>query len=416
MSTLTTDDRRAYQANVWKSYLFGFLHSFQLWWPIWVIYLTDYRHFSLTQVSGLEALFWVVIVLSEVPTGAIADRFGRKLSLMLAAACTTTAVLVFGVAADYWVVLVSYVAWGFGLTFQSGADAAIVYESLKAVGREHEYQRVAGLGWGIWSFGVLAGLLLGAPLAAATNLAVPILVSAAIAFAGLLVAATFKEPDLPEEEERLEYRRLIGESARTAWRSPAVRSMLILSAVLMAAPITAGVFAQPFLSQHDVPVSLFGVVQAPARVAGLLGAIVAYRICAAFGFRPTLVGSFLLLAGSYVLLGGWDSVYAFAGIAVVTLILSVLMPLVADYLNQRIPNNQRATILSFRQLMTSIGIAALQPGLGVIADQVSLRAVFWTSAAFVAVLVPPALFFWLRADLSEEEAIAAKEVEAVVVS
>src|SRR3989337_1343994 len=111
MSTLTTADRRAYQANGWKSYLFGFLHSFQLWWPIWVIYLTDYRHFSLTQVSGLEALFWVVIVLS--------------------AAGTTTAVLVFGVAADYWVVLVSYVAWGFGLTFQSGADAAIVYESLK---------------------------------------------------------------------------------------------------------------------------------------------------------------------------------------------------------------------------------------------------------------------------------------------
>ena len=63
MTTLSERDRRAYEANIWKTYVFQFLFSFQLWWPIWVLYLTDYRRFSLTQVSGLEALFWMVIVL-----------------------------------------------------------------------------------------------------------------------------------------------------------------------------------------------------------------------------------------------------------------------------------------------------------------------------------------------------------------
>jgi predicted MFS family arabinose efflux permease len=401
MTGLSVADQRAYEANIWKAYLLQFLHSFQLGWPIWVIYLTDFRGFSLTQVSGLEALFWVVIILGEVPTGAVADRFGRKTSLILGAGWTTAAVLVFGLADSYLVVLVSYVAWGLGLTFQSGADSALVFESLKAVGRERDYPRVAGMGWGVFSLGALAGMLAGAPLAAATNLAFPVLISAAIAFLALLVALTLREPDLPEGEARLGYRHLVRESARTAWRAPSVRSMLLLSALIIAATNAAGIFAQPFLNQHDVPVHLFGVAQAPMRVAGIVGAVAAYRIVSITGTRPAFILAPLIMAGSYVVLGGWMSVFAFGALVPILFINSMVLPLSADYLNRRIPNNQRATILSFRQLLSSVAIAALQPSLGVIADQVSLEAVFWTAAAFIGVTTPLAVVWWLTADTRE---------------
>jgi len=412
MTGLSEHDRRAYEANIWKTYAFQLLQSFQLWWPIWVLYLTDFRGFSLTQVSGLEALFWVVIVLSEVPTGAVADRFGRKTSLMLGAACTTVAVLVFGVASNYWIVLASYVAWAFGLTFQSGADAALTFESLRAVGRERDYSRVAGIGMGIFSFGMLAGLLAGAPLAAATNLALPILLSAGIAFLALLVAATYREPPRVEGEERLSYRALVIESGRTAWRQPPVRAMLILSGLLIASANAAFIFTQPFLDQHDVAVELFGLAQAPMRVVGILGAVMAYRIVAVFGLRATLIAAPLITAVSYALLGGWNSVYAFGATTTIVLTTNVLMPVVNDYLNRRIPNNLRATILSFRQLLVSIAIVSFQPWLGVIADQVSLEAVFIASAAFVAVTVPGALFYWLVVDARERDMKAAALVEA----
>lgn len=420
MRTPSDQDRRAlrgpqdkaYEANIWKSYAFQFLHSFQLWWPIWVIYLTDFRGFSLTQVSGLEALFWVVIVFSEVPTGAVADRFGRKLSLMLGAACTTAAVLVFGLATSYWIVLVSYVAWGVGLTFQSGADSALVFDSLKAVGRERDYQQVAGVGWGIFSLGTLAGMLGGAPLAAVTNLSVPILISAGIAFLTLIVAATFEEPPLPHGEVRLTYRRLLVESGRTAWRLPAVRSMLVLAALLIAATNAAGVFGQPFLNEHDVDVGMFGIAQTPTRMAGMIGALVAYRVTAAFGLRATMIGVAVLTGGSYALLGGWDSVFAFGATAAIIFTHNLMLPAASDYLNRRIPSSQRATILSMRQLLTSLTIAVFLPGLGAIADEVSLRAVFWASAAFVGATVPIALALWLRADVAEEETIVSPEAAA----
>jgi MFS family permease len=73
----------------------------------------------------LDTPFFLLIVLAEVPTGAIADRFGRRVSLMLGSALFAVAVFIFGIADNYAVILLSYTAWGLGLTFQSGADTAI---------------------------------------------------------------------------------------------------------------------------------------------------------------------------------------------------------------------------------------------------------------------------------------------------
>jgi MFS family permease len=397
MPVLTDHERRAYEANIWKSYLFQFLLAFQLWWPIWVVYLTDYRGFSLTQVSVLEALFWVVIVIAEVPTGAVADRFGRKTSLVLSAVAFTGAVLVFGLAGNYWLVLVSYVLWGFQLSLQSGADSALVFESLKALGREREYQRVAGMGWGVFSAGALMGLLLGAPLAGWTDLRTPVLVSAATTGLALLVSLSFTEPPRPSGQQRIPYMQLFRAGAATAWRTPSVRLMIPLAALLLAAMNPAIVFGQPFLGRHDVSIEFFGLAQAPTRALAIVGALMAYRISGALGYRGTLGLAPLVVAGAYGLLAGWDSVYAFSGIAIVTMSNSILVPITGDYLNQRIPNNQRATILSMRQLCSSVLVASLQPSLGVIADEVGLAWVFWTSAAFSLAAIP-IFFWWLRVD------------------
>jgi predicted MFS family arabinose efflux permease len=404
-------ERRAYERNIWKSYAFQFLYSFQLWWPIWVIYLTDYRGFSLTQVGSLEAVFWVVIIFSQLPTGLIADSFGRKTSLMLAGVFTTAAILVFGIAANYWIVLVSYVVWGVGLTFASGADSALVFDSLKALGRENEYQRVAGVQWGMFSLGTMAGMLAGAPLAAVTNLSFPVVISAVTCAMTIVVAFSLVEPPI-HEGARPSYRELIVESGRTIWRSPAVRSMLVLAALLMASLNATIVFSQPFLDQHDVPVRLFGVAQTPMRVAAIAGSLVAYRLTARLGMRWTLTAATLLSISSYAVLGGWNSVYAFGATTTILLANGAIVPATTDYLNQRIPSSQRATILSARQFVNSIVIAAGLPALGVVADRFSLQAVFWCSAIFLAIAAPPALVFWLRADASSEaRALAAAEPE-----
>ena len=66
------------QANVRKYYLYNFFLNFQLWWPIWIIYLKEDRGLSQAQVTLIDIPFWLSIVLLQIPAAALADRWGRR--------------------------------------------------------------------------------------------------------------------------------------------------------------------------------------------------------------------------------------------------------------------------------------------------------------------------------------------------
>src|SRR3990172_8491287 len=143
----------AYEANLRKAYAYQFFMNFQLWWPIWVVYLQDKRGLSLTQITALDSVFWLIIVVAQVPAGAVADRWGRKSALILASLFLSAGILVFGLADSYLLILVSYAGWGLGLAFQYGGDSAFLFDSLKALGRPEEFQKVFGRYWGVASAG-----------------------------------------------------------------------------------------------------------------------------------------------------------------------------------------------------------------------------------------------------------------------
>lgn len=414
------------EANLNKAYLYQFFMNFQLWWPIWVVYLTDMRGLSLTQITALDSVFWLVIVVAQVPAGAVADRWGRKSALILASLFLSAGILVFGVADSYLLILISYAGWGLGLAFQYGGDSAFLFDTLKALGRPGDFQKVYGRYWGVASAGVIGGLLLGAPVAAATDLSLPIIISAGIALLATGVAISFREPSLspfgPAATDPvarpadtlgpapgLSFGDLIKESFRLAYRQPRVRYALIYGAVLGVAAFVPIIFIQPFLRAHDVGVGNLGLYQVPMRVLAIMGALAAYRVSAALGERQTLVVMPVLLTAGYAVLGSWDASYAYVAFPVVSLVAMMANPVVADYLNRRIPSEKRATILSIRQLLFSLLLVPIAPALGFMADEVSLMGAFWASALLVAVPMPFIFAVWWRAEAREPLPAAAAE-------
>src|SRR5262245_46514321 len=132
---------RAYRANIPRFYLYRLADGFQLWVPIWVVYLQQQRGLSLAQVTLLDGPFWVAMVLAEVPTGAIADHWGRKQSLLLGALSYTVAIFIFGISTTFWLLLGSYLVWAVAMTLQSGADTAFLYDTLAELGRDREFRK-----------------------------------------------------------------------------------------------------------------------------------------------------------------------------------------------------------------------------------------------------------------------------------
>jgi len=384
-----------YQANIWKFYLFQFLLNFQLWWPIWVIYLTEERGLSLGQVTLIDVPFWGSIIALQIPAAAIADRWGRRPTLLAGALFFSIAVTVFGLATSFELILVSYLIWGIGFALLGGTESAFLYDTLKALGREDEYPRVYGRAWGLVFAAAMAGTLLGAPVAKATDLSFPIVVSGGIAFLAVLAAASFTEPTLEGgRAHHLSYGQIIGESVDILRRRPAVRYSVLFYGLITIGSIGPIFFFQPFLRQHDIGLGEVGLWQTPTRIAGIIGAVAAYRIIAVLGERRTFYLMPAVIFASYALLAVWDSVYAQVAFPVMSLVVALSQPTVTDYLNRRVPTDQRATVVSLTNLARSAVLVPSAPLLGQLADRASLKATYWAGGALVAALSLPLLALW----------------------
>jgi MFS family permease len=286
----TREERRAFESNVWKSCAYTFLMDLSLSAPIWVLYLRDARGFSLTQITLLEVPLFLLIVFAEIPTGAVADRFGRRVSLMLASGILALAMFIYGVATSYPVILISNLAWGLAFTFRSGADVALLYDSLKEAGREGDFQRINGRFCALRSAAMLAGLLLGAPIAAATGFTVAITLGAVLHACALLVALRMHEPMPASERAREPYVRTLVSGVRDAWRKPALRWIFLYSGVVgtgAAGPLL--LLQQPWLAEHGVGTARLGLWQAPVHAAGILSALAAGWILWRLGERGTFL-------------------------------------------------------------------------------------------------------------------------------
>ena len=104
----------------------------RLWFhtPIWVLFFLS-KGFTLLDFAFINMFFWWSILLSEIPTGYIADYFGRKTSLVLSYIIQSIGVAIFVIAVDPFFLIISEVVWGIGITLSSGAETAWLYDEIQ---------------------------------------------------------------------------------------------------------------------------------------------------------------------------------------------------------------------------------------------------------------------------------------------
>jgi len=385
--------RRDLEANIRTFYIYRFLSNLQLWLPIWVLYLQQERHLTLGQVTALDAPFWLVVVVAEVPTGAFADRYGRRTSLVVGSVVLAAAYTVFGLADSYPLLLASYGLWAIGMTFGNGADMALLYDNLAALGHEDDYARVAGRAYGLLSVAAVVALLVGATLADATRLDVPVLASAAITLVCAGVALRLKEPP-HRRDARPGIWRTARAGAAEAWREPHLRYMLAFSAALTAVAMVPILLVQPYLAHYGAPVGSFGLLQAPARLGAIAAALYAYRLSNRIGERRFILALPLWIGACFLVLAAWDNAFAFVVFPMLALGLSAANPVLSDYLNRHTLAARRATVLSIGQLFGSLLMIGLEPALGAIGQAAGLQAAFLASLGFVAAITAATVVPW----------------------
>ena len=336
--------------------------------------------------------------LAEVPTGAVADRWGRRVSLLLGAVTTTIAMFAFGLADTLPLILGSYMLWATAFTFTSGADAALLYDTLRPLRRERDFERIAGRGAALSAAGVLAATLAGGPVAGAVGMQATIFLSAGTMALLAATAALFHEP--PHHvtgAAPVSYLRGIREAGRTIRQRPAVLALMPLGGVLTTCPMVMIILIQPFLLSHDFTVGWeFSLLQVPMWLGSVLGGLLAFRLLRLGGTPGALAIVALLATIGFAGAAAWDHIGALAFIALIPLARSVTGPLTIGYINHRVPSDQRATVLSLNLMVYSVALVPIMPILGLVADRLDLPATFAVAAALVGGLSLISGLIWLR--------------------
>ena len=227
---------------------------------IWVIYLIETRGLTVGQVLLFDAVFFGSQLLAEIPTGVVADRYGRRTSILWGSLLTSVAFLIFGLAGTLPLLLASYVLFGISGALISGADDAYLFDSLRAVGRGDEFASVAGRLNGLMTLAIAGFTVVGGLMVVVTPLSWPIVASGLISLTATGIAWRLKEPPRERDGDAGAASFLASgvRAGRRVLRMPSLRWIVLLGALPQVAGFVVFTTFQPILVGHDVPVGALG--------------------------------------------------------------------------------------------------------------------------------------------------------------
>jgi MFS family permease len=372
-------------------------------WGINTLFLLD-AGLSNVQAFAANAFFTLGMVLFEVPTGVVADIWGRKVSYVIGTltllVSTVLYHLMWKIHAPFWGWAVTSALLGLGFTFFSGATEAWLVDALNESGYEGGLEAVFARGQIVGGAAMLIGSVAGGYIAQVTNLGVPYIIRAALLAVTFFFAIIFMK-DLgftPKKDKAigLQMRQILKASIDGGLKKAPVRWIMLM------APFTAGVSIYAFYAMQPYLLELYGQPTAYG-IAGLAAAVMAGAQIAGGLLAPKIRKMFkrrtdtiILTSVLSVLMLGIIGATGNFWIAVAVLVLwalsfAAVTPIRQAYLNGLIPSSERATVLSFDSLMGSSGAVISQPALGRVADTSGYSMTYVISAAIQLLALPFAL-------------------------
>jgi len=350
---------------------------------------------TMKDIFLLQSVYSLTLMTLEIPTGYFADRTGRKNSILLGASLGFMGYLTYSLSFGFWQFVVAEVILGISQSLVSGADSAMLYDSLAAGKQTDKYTRLEGRITSIGNFGeAFAGIIGG--LLAVLSLRTPFYVQTCVAMIAIPAALMLVEPPIKTIKRRYgltEIRSIIIKSLHSDLK---LKWNTFFSAITGAATLTMAWFAQPYFSQIHIPVSLYGVLWALLNLSVGVAAIIAWRFEKKFGPPATVIIFTSALFGSYLLLPVMPGYTGLGILLVFYLARGLATPTLRNYINIITTSDVRATVLSVRNFLIRLIFAVTGPLWGWINDRFSLQAAILSAGLIYGTLALISLIFFLK--------------------
>jgi len=368
--------------NINGYYAYHLFVNFAFWMPVYALFFLD-RGLGYGAILFLYAINTGIQTALELPSGMLADRWGRKPVLMLGACLQAVAFALIAFGGNSAVYIIAMAMHGAALAAVSGCDAAFIYDSLTAAGREREFRKIEGraymynlVGWG--TGGLLGGLL------AAKSLTLPFTLSVLTSLLAFLVMATCIEP--PRVKRPIPASVFIKDALKNIRSNRPIGSIVVFASLMYGLLLVAHKFSQPYMLRADVDLKLFGVVYFIWLMAAAVSSNYSERIEKRLGFKAYFFILPLLVGGVLIYQGLFQNMWGIGLVVLQQFVWGSLRPEMNQIINREAASAWRATLLSCVGFGSSVVYILTAAVLGPVADALDFpTAMFWLGIITLAV-------------------------------
>ena len=393
---------------------YGFLKNLRFFDPFLILFLRE-AGLSFLAIGTLISIREIATNILEIPTGVMADAFGRRKAMLFGFSAYLLSFVLFYLGSSFWMFSIAMIAFAFGETFRSGTHKAMILEHLRICGCEDRKVLYYGKTRAASQLGSALASLMAAGLVFWTgSFRIIFLASTLPYILNLLLLASYPRA-LDGEHLALAGSgwRLVGErfssTMRGLWsllRDPCTVRGLLSSASFDALFKSTKDYLQPIVQAQAFALPILLSLHGEQRTAILVGCVY-FLIYLATSFasskagavqarlRSLSVGINLTLVSGIVLLilGGAAAWLNADGIAIaaflgVYVLQNLRRPLIIGYLADRMEHGSMASGLSVEVQLRTLIMAGMAPLLGWLADLIGVGAAISVVSLCILLVVP----------------------------
>jgi MFS family permease len=358
------------RGNIKKYYAFEFLRNVFFISAVLVPFFTDWGGISQGLTQTIQSFFMISIFLLEVPTGIVADRFGRKISLIWGGVFFIIGIIIYTITPDIRLFFIGEFILALGSALVSGANKSLVYDSLVELNEEHRAKSVLAKAESFKMAAFLLSGLLGGLLAYFFSIEEVVRLTLIPLGLSLYFAFSFVEPHIHKIKEQIRWKDIFTKGYKSILSVKKVRLKLFDAIIPAALAYFVIWFYQPKLQSLGISIEYLGIFHAVLAIAQII-------VLQTTGFwEKIFAGEERFLRIQVVLMGLGFIVASIANSWILIIIFIFLsggfglarFAVYSSILNRNFQGETRATANSFINMFKSLFIAILNPIMGFLAD------------------------------------------------
>lgn len=334
--------------------------------PILMLYYQD-SGLSSHESFLLKSIYSIIIIGLEIPSGYLADKMGRKSTLVIGAVMGVLGMLTYGIFSGFWAFLFAEIALGVSQSFVSGSDSAMMYDSLIQDNRQSLYSKFEGRNTAIGNGAESIAAILGGILAE-VSFKLPFLVQSGVALIAVPAALTLIEPpNLRQGHETIKHTFKI--VASTIFKDKSLSYYLLFSSIIGSCTLTMAWIYHPYLKEViDISLYQIGLIAAGLNLIAAVFSATAHTLGKKLSPRFLLSTIGIIVPLSYIAIGWINSIYVLGILALFYMVRGVATPVLKDLVNKHTPSDIRATVLSVRNFVIRLVFVVIAPAVGYLTD------------------------------------------------